>query len=296
MKKIFNRTVFTILIFLINLLVIHAQDLTSNVNSPYTEVEINKSTNNNQTVYICTGQYAYAYHSRNNCPGLSNCSGQISATDESLALNSRWNKPCCRCWSNVISNCKDDNPTYGNDAYGGGSGNEASALAIAIIAGSAIILSNDIYVYRIYSYYKNNISSNFNTSQEGIGIGWAFGFRKTFNRSALEYGMSIIERKINYNNKYGNYYYNNYSDYSDFYGIHLNYIHNIFDSKMPKNFSVYIGPSINITDNMGYGAIIGTNYKIFNRLKIDLRYEYTTQTNQVQLGLIFNYQKKYFWQ
>ena len=26
-----------------------------------------------QTVYICTGPYAYAYHSTPNCPGLSNC-------------------------------------------------------------------------------------------------------------------------------------------------------------------------------------------------------------------------------
>ena len=60
-----------------------------------------------------------------------------------------------------------------------------------------------------------------------------------------------------------------------------------------------MGPTINssdILDNIGYGGIIGTNYKIFDRLKIDLRYEYSNQTNQVLLGLIFNYQKKYFWQ
>lgn len=288
MKEIFNKTVFTVLIFLTNLLVINAQDLASNLNSPFTKVEINKSTNNNQTVYICTGQYAYAYHSRNNCPGLSNCSEQIIATYENSVLNSRWSKPCCRCWSNVINNCKDDNPTYGKNSYSGGNGNEASAVAIAIIAGSAIILSNDIYVYRIHSFYNNNISSNSYSSQDGNGIGWAFGFRKTFNKSALEYGMSIIQRKIKYRS--------NFVDFSEIYGIHLNYIHNMFDSKMPKKLSVYIGPSINAVNDIGYGGIIGTNYKIFNRLKVDLRYEFTTQTNQVQLGLIFNYQKKYFWQ
>jgi hypothetical protein len=287
MKKTFNKTVFTILIFITNLFVINAQDLASNVIRPFTEVEINKSITNNQTVYICTGQYAYAYHSRNNCPGLSNCGGQILTTDEASAFNSRWNKPCCRCWSNVISNCKDDNPTYGKNTYGG-SGDEASFVAIAIIAGSAIILSNDIYVYRVNSFYKDNSMNYNNFTHEGSGTGWAFGFRKTFNKSSLEYGMSIIQRKI----KYGN----NFSNFSEIYGIHLNYIHNIFDSKMPKKLSAYIGPSINTIDDIGYGAIIGANYKIFNRLKVDLRYEYTTQTNQVQLGLIFNYQKKYFWQ
>jgi hypothetical protein len=292
MKKTFNKTVFTILIFLTNLLVINAQDLASNVNTPFTNVEINKSITNNQTVYICTGQYAYAYHSRNNCPGLSNCGGQINATDEESVLNSRWNKPCCRCWSNVISNCKDDNPNYGSNAYGGGSNNDAvGAVILAIVAGSAIILSNDLYVYRINSFYDNNINTGTNTSKIGNSNGWAFGFRKTFNKSALEYGMSIFQTEIKYNN--------NFSNKSEEYKFNLNYIHNLFDSKLPKNWKVYLGPTINtsdILDNIGYGGIIGTNYKIFDRLKIDLRYEVTNQTNQIQLGLIFNYQKKYFWQ
>jgi hypothetical protein len=31
-------------------------------------------------------------------------------------------------------------------------------------------------------------------------------------------------------------------------------------------------------------------------LKFDTRYELTSQTNQLQAGLIFNYQKKYLWQ
>ena len=35
----------------------------------------------NQTVYICSGQYAYAYHSRKNCAGLNNCKGQVQYTN-----------------------------------------------------------------------------------------------------------------------------------------------------------------------------------------------------------------------
>ena len=36
-----------------------------------------------QTVYICTGLYAYAYHSISNYPGLNNCKGEINYTDVS---------------------------------------------------------------------------------------------------------------------------------------------------------------------------------------------------------------------
>ena len=41
---------------------------------------------NSQIVYVCTGSYAYAYHSRPNCPGLGNCKGDIKYTDENYAV------------------------------------------------------------------------------------------------------------------------------------------------------------------------------------------------------------------
>jgi hypothetical protein len=284
------KTLITTFFIISNLLIINAQDLAINeINSISKNVIFDSGIN--QTVYVCSGQYAYAYHSYDKCPGLNNCGSQILTTNEDAALRSRWNKPCCRCWSNVKSNCKDDNPTYGSAHGGGGNDDAASAVAIAIIAGSAIILSNDLYVYRISSFYDNNINTGSNTYQTGKSTGWAFGFRKTFNKSALEYGMSIFQTEIKYNDYFSN--------ISEKYKFNLNYIHNIFDSKLPKNWKVYLGPTINSSDfiyDIGYGGIIGTNYKIFDRLKIDLRYEVTHQTNQVQLGLIFNYQKKYFWQ
>lgn len=290
-NKLINKTFFTVLILLTNLLVINAQEIASNTDYFHPSVEINEVSNNNQIVYVCSGQYAYAYHSIKDCHGLNNCKGDILTTDEVSALNSRWNKPCCRCWSNVKNNCKDDNPTNGSAYGGGGNDDAASAVAIAIIAGSAIILSNDLYVYRINSFYDNNINTGSDTSQVGNSTGWAFGFRKTLKKSAFEYGMSIFQTEIKYNDYFSN--------ISEKYKFNLNYIHNLFDSKLPKNLKVYLGPTINtsdIFDNIGYGGIIGTNYKIFDRLKIDLRYEQTNQTNQILLGLIFNYQKKYFWQ
>ena len=85
-----------------------------------------------QTVYVCTGSYAYAYHSRSNCPGLGNCKGDIRYTDENYAVNSLNRVPCCRCWSNVSGRCKDDNPYYSGGSGSGGDNSEAYAyLAIA---------------------------------------------------------------------------------------------------------------------------------------------------------------------
>lgn len=286
------KSIFTGLFIIINIFIINAQDLALNEIDAHSE-HVVSNIEINQIVYVCSGQYAYAYHSNDKCPGLNNCGGKILTTNEDAALRSRWNKPCCRCWSNVKNNCKDDNPSYGN-AYGGGSGSNddvGGAVVLAIVAGSAFVLSNDLYLYRINSFYDNNINAGINTSQIGNSTGWAFGFRKTFNKSALEYGMSIFQTEIKYNN--------NFSNISEIYKYNLNYVHNLFDSKLPENLKVYMGPTINssdILDNIGYGGIIGTNYKIFDRLKIDLRYEYSNQTNQILLGLIFNYQKKYFWQ
>lgn len=68
------------------------------------------------TVYVCTGEYAYAYHSRPDCPGLSNCKGEIKYTDKYTAINNLRRVPCCRCWSNVIGRCKDDNPYNQNNS------------------------------------------------------------------------------------------------------------------------------------------------------------------------------------
>lgn len=249
---------------------------------------------NSQIVYVCTGLYAYAYHSRSDCPGLGNCKGEIKYTDENYAANSLGRVPCCRCWSNVAGRCKDDNPYYGGSG-GGGDNSEAYAyIALAVVVASAAILSNDMYVYPTYSFYKGNthfdpysgISNVYNSS------GWVFGFRKTLKHSALEYGASYLKSKVEYN--YGGGY--SYTDEIDRWGGHFNYVQQLFYYKTPYWLKIYLGPSINYIYDFGYGGIIGTEMKLFDRLKFDIRYEYTTQTNQIQAGLIFTYQKKYFWQ
>ena len=231
---------------------------------------------NSQIVYICTGNYAYAYHSRSDCPGLGNCKGEIKYTDEYTAVNNLGRVPCCRCWTNVTGRCKDDNPYYGG---GGGYGDNSEAyayLALAIVAASAFILSNDIYIYPTLSFYNPQY---FGSNNNLLGTGWTFGLRKKFKYSALEYGASYINH--NYYNRWGG---------------HLNYVHNIFYNSTPYWMRVYVGPTVNYIYNFGYGGLVGVQMKIFDRLRFDIRYELTTQTNQIQAGLIFTYQKKYFWE
>jgi hypothetical protein len=251
-----------------------------------------------QIVYICTGPYAEVYHSISNCAGLNNCKGDINYTDEYSAVNTFKRRPCCRCWSNVSRNCKDDNPSSAN-GYGGGSGGNGSEafayVAIAIVATSAIILSNDFYIYPTYSFFKGgNLYYDYGIQKliPKSGSGWIFGLRKTFKHSALEYGASYLKLQTTY--KSGNSYSNNYT--KSRWGGHLNFVHQAFYNKIPNWLKVYFGPSINTVFEFGYGGIIGSEMKLFDRLKFDLRYELTTQTNQIQAGLIFTYQKKYFWQ
>jgi hypothetical protein len=290
MKKNYFLRIFISTIFFIVLQSAKAQEYASNNSIYENNSEISNENKINQTVYICTGNYSYAYHSVSNCPGLGNCKGEIKYTDEYSAVNSFERKPCCRCWKNVTNNCKDDFANYSGG--GGGSNSDGSGeavLAILLVSASVAILSNDVYVYPTYSFYKDPNFSNLKPSK----IGWSFGFRKTFKKSALEYGASIQTFEESYNYSY-NYNYNSFIEQKKW-GFHLNYVHDVFKSKMPDNIISYVGPTINYYNEIGYGIIIGAKYKLLERLNLDCRYEISSQTNQFQIGLIFNYQRKYFW-
>ncbi len=231
--------------------------------------------NSNQTVYVCTGSYAYAYHSRSNCTGLNNCKGEIKYTDENYARTGLNRKPCCICWSNVYGNCQNDNPAGLGSGGSGGSGGNNDALAaagIAIIAGSAAVLSNDFYIFKnfeIASRGKNEPSIS-------------FGFRKLFNNSALEYGAT----------------------HNGDWNINLGYLRKIHTWGNQDQINLFVGPTTNMyfgpigayNGIINFGGILATQYTLGRVVKLDLRYELTSYTNKVSLGLIFHYQNKYFWQ
>ena len=250
---------------------------------------VEKQAKDQYIVYVCTGNYAYAYHSRSNCPGLNNCQGQTISTYESNATSYYNRVPCCICWSNVSERCHNDNQGAGY----GGDGDAYLYMALAIVATGAIIISNDFYIYPTYSVYDKVLNDNAQYNE--YSSGWCFGLRKTFRNSALEYGASYLEAEERSLTT---------GKIPNRWGGHLNFIHHIFYNQTAPWLKFYLGGTVNYIDNTkstglfetGYGGIGGVNFRVFDRLKFDIRYEWTTLTSQAQAGIIFKYQKKYFWQ
>jgi len=235
-------------------------------------------------VYVCSGDYAKKYHSRSNCTGLNNCQGELYYMDSYTAINKYRREACCVCY-----NCAGS-----GGGGGGGGGNDNGAIgyvALAVVVTSAAILSNDLYIYPLLSFKQPN-NKNIRTSSTG----WAFGFRKTFKHCALEYGASNFKSSSQYYDWNGNY--DTYSNVNSIWGVHLNFVHEIFYNKTADWLKLYTGPTINSIQyaDFGYGVILGAEMKIKGRLKFDARYELSTQTNQIRAGLIYKYQKKYLWQ
>lgn len=50
------------------------------------------------TVYVCTGSYAYAYHSNSHCRGLNNCKADIVFVTISKAKKMGNKKACDICY------------------------------------------------------------------------------------------------------------------------------------------------------------------------------------------------------
>ena len=249
-----------------------------------------------QIVFICTGSNAYAYHSNTKCAGLNNCRGEIKYTDESYALYTMGRRPCCLCWTNAGPQCKDDRNTGGN--YGSGSSGEEEAIvysAIAITAAtlSVLLLSNDVYYSPALSIDSKSIDD-----KAIAGFAHNFGFRKTFDRSALEYGLVYSAFK------YQNSYYINDDLYThpikyNYWGFNVSFVHDIKSSFLYRHDKVYGGLALsgfNFNNTPGLGFIVGDSYEINNRLKSDFRLFYSQRIFQIQVGIIFNYQKKYIWE
>ena len=287
------------------------------------------NSSSSQTVYICTGSYAYAYHSISNCAGLGNCKGDIKYTDEGYAVNDLERVPCCRCWSNVSNRCKDDNPqktnyqSYYPSSYEFSRKQSIAILGFGSIVGIIPMLSNDIYALHAHSIKPSDktftrydrfkrmlVPLNITSSEKNYH--WVFGFRKTFDNSALEYGGSL-SKTTDY---FGDDLIYNYTIENKRFTYHFNFLKLKNINKGNNRFSIYVGPSINYigSDNidlisgwndynyeynyskLGYGGIIGASYKLTHRWKLDTRYELTTNTNRFQAGLIFTYQKEYVWE
>jgi len=165
-----------------------------------------------------------------------------------------------------------------------------TAIGVGVFTGALILVSNDFYIYPSYSFVKG-----FHESNDYVrGTGCVFGLRKTFKHSVLEYGISFTTFSDRYYMTDGT---NTWPQYfaDKRTGLHINYVHQVFYEKTPSWQKIYLGPTINMVNDFGYGGIIGTELRFAKGFKFDVRYEYSTQTNQLQTGIIFNFQKEYFW-
>ena len=211
------------------------------------------------------------------------------------AVNSFGRKPCCRCWMNITGDCHDDNnySSSSGSSYSGGGGGDAGGVAIVIavvavvtVVTEATLISNDFYLYPCHSFYRTNKDLNISG-----GSGYLFGFRKNFKHFSLEYGTGIMEFKTSYFNSYNN---SKETNLLERMPVQINVTHDIFQNKTPKKLKLYVGLTSNYVFDYGFGGILGANYIIVGRLTFDLRYEISGQTNQIQAGLIFKYQKTYY--
>ena len=106
------------------------------------------------------------------------------------------------------------------------------------------ILSNDLML--ILLFFSQNKA--FDTSKS-VTTGWVFGFRKTFNHSAFEYGASYLTTKTESISMYGP------SSYAfSRWGGHLNFVQHVFYNKTPSWLRVYIGPSGNYVHEGRFGV------------------------------------------
>jgi hypothetical protein len=165
-------------------------------------------------------------------------------------------------------------------------GDEVACLALIAVA--AVIVSNDFYIYPVVSFRSM-------PSMAGLPGGWAFGLRRKYEKCALEYGVSRLTfRQYVFSGS-------SVARGSDGYrwGGHFNFVVEVAKSRRYPGLTAYLGPSVNVmaaTAKFGAGGLAGVSCELFDRLKADVRYEYTTTTSQLQAGLIFTYQKKRFWE
>ena len=163
-----------------------------------------------------------------------------------------------------------------------GSQYDGAVIIVAVVA-ATVLLSNDIYYRRVYSFRNPNPDDTLDFRN---GNGWHFGFRRQFNRSALEYGVSSIGFKSKdalYPSIERNTFFN------------VNYVHDLNFARIPKRIVPYIGAGINLGNGAGLCGIAGFYIPVFDRFKFDFRYELGNKVNQLQFGLIFKYQKEYLW-
>jgi len=149
-------------------------------------------------------------------------------------------------------------------------------LGVIVGAAGLFFISDCVYFYPSY---------NFNSVHDFDKIRYMFGYRISLNHSAIELGLSYINTNTTIISE---------GLMDSFiedpgWGFHMNYVYFLSKHYQYKKVNLYIGPTVNYIGKIGVGGLVGSEIKITNWLKFDLRYELTTRTNQLQAGLVFKY-------
>jgi len=274
------------------------------------------------TVVICKGGDSKAFHSDHECVGLETCKGKLETVTDVVAIEKFGRKACCICWDNVEDECVDDNP----DAYQGRDYDEdyddspdeeifvedflywldgGVYFLIGALVGSAILLSNEVYVGTTYSYLPPNISSlPKSTITPTLGVDVAF--RKNIKKSAFEYGFSYQQYEWEDDRRFPT-----RRESRSSMMFHLSYLHELnqyFSSanKSGTKLKFYIGPTFRAgivensfeesEDQYGVGGTMVLSLPLGKRFHLDLRNELTSYSSEVKFGIRWLYQRKYPWQ
>jgi hypothetical protein len=172
-------------------------------------------------------------------------------------------------------------------------------IAIAVIAASAAVISNEVYIGFCSPIF---IGRDFNLSGKGYEIRLEKNFRN-YNEeevSSIEYGL----RTYTFNNTeeyFNGYNYDQYYYLSSEGEFFLNYKYNFYRQNHSNNlrpdngFVLYTGPSIIFSDNIDFGLNFGSYYQFHPRLKLELGTDINMRRIIYQLGLSYTYQYKMFW-
>lgn len=285
---------------------------------------------NQEEVIICPSEKFKAFHSHKECPGLDTCTDSLVFVTAEIAMENFTRQECCICWEDPLKDCKNDNPDYKVAEYDGNYEEEydpdyeepeedrnddlyvddlwllsdAAFFYLGVVVGSAVLLSNEVYIGRSYSFLppKLIIDSDFDVeSSWGLDI----LFRKNFKRDAFEYGLS-----------YHNYELANESarptrfDSRETFMFKLSYLHQLNQhfstvNNSKERFNIYAGPMITFglpdlgdelpVDKFGIGGTVVGSLKLGKRFHLDMRGSFTNFSSEVSVGIRWLYQKEYFW-
>lgn len=280
-----------------------------------------------EDVLICIGKDYKAFHSDKRCTGLDNCKDTLKTVKYDFALDSLARKLCCICWEDPGKDCVNDNPdayvpedyeyedeeddydigespgVYVDDWWWWGA-DAGPYWAAAMVVGSVVLLSNEVYVGASYPYLPPRLSPNLRIDVEA-SVGVDVMFRKNLKRDAFEYGFNYHSFDLIEETSQGT----TFRERDRLMWV-VSYLHNFnqhfYNSKGKENkVKFYAGPMVtfgvnewneNNRNEFGVGGVVTMSFPLGKKVFIDLRSQMSNYSSEIKLGIRWKYQERYPWQ